>query len=132
MSFVWCLQEMGRLMAVSASNPGVYNRSMPKSSTTKDRQDAHTLVDLLPVEKLPAVVHLLQSLTDPVARSLATAPPEDERVDDDELRTVDASNAWLQNHAPIPNREVLAELGLTPEEFDRMARTPLDSHSSSR
>jgi hypothetical protein len=99
---------------------------MTKSSATQDRQQAHTLVDLLPVEKLPAVVHLLASLTDPVARSLATAPTEDEPIGDDELRDVEASNVWLAKHAPIPNNDVLAELGLTPEDFERMARTPLD------
>jgi len=103
---------------------------MPKSGATQDRQQAHALLDLLPVEKLPAVVHLLQSLTDPLARSLANAPFEDEPISEDEVRSVDASQAWLRTHAPIPNDDVLAELGLTPEDFARMARTPLDSHGS--
>jgi len=97
---------------------------MGKSNVTEDRQQAHTLVDLLPAEKLPAVVHLLESLTDPVACSLATAPLEDEPIGKEELRDVEASNAWLADHAPIPNADVLAELGLTPEDFERLARTP--------
>jgi hypothetical protein len=103
---------------------------MSKSGTTQELQQAHTLLDLLPVEKLPAVVNLLQSLTDPVARSLANAPFEDEPISEDEVRAVDTSHAWLRTHPPIPNADVLAELGLTPEDFARMARTPLDSQSS--
>jgi hypothetical protein len=92
---------------------------MSKTSITPERQQAHSLLDLLPVEKLPAVVHLLQALTDPLARSLANAPFEDEPIS--------ASKAWLSAHTPIPHYDVLAELGLTPEDFERMARTPLDS-----
>jgi hypothetical protein len=105
---------------------------MSKPGATQDRQQAHTLLDLLPVEKLPAVVNLLQSLTDPVTRSLAKAPFEDEPISEDEVRAVEASEAWLRTHAPIPNDDVLAELGLTPEDFARMARTPLDSNHSGR
>ena len=85
------------------------------------------MVDLLPAERLPAVVHLLASLSDPVASRLANAPPEDEPISEDERHDVEASKDWLASHAPIPNNEVLAELGLTPEDFERMARTPLDS-----
>ncbi|MGB7285007.1 MAG: hypothetical protein WBE13_22290 [Candidatus Acidiferrum sp.] len=103
---------------------------MSKSGATQDRQQAHSLLDLLPIEKLPAVVNLLQSLTDPVARSLANAPLENEPVSEDESRAVEASQAWLRTHSPIPNDDVLAELGLTPEDFAGMARTPLDSHRS--
>jgi hypothetical protein len=29
-------------------------------------------------------------------------------------------------HDPIPNEEVLAEFGLSPEDFERMGRTPLE------
>jgi hypothetical protein len=100
---------------------------MPKTSITPERQQAHSLLDLLPVEKLPAVVHLLQALTDPLARSLANAPLEDEPISEDEIHAVNASKAWLSTHTPIPHDDVLAELGLTPEDFERMARTPLDS-----
>jgi hypothetical protein len=44
-------------------------------------------------------------------------------------RAVEASKEWLKDHAPIPHEEVLAEFGLTLEDFERMGRTPLDPHS---
>jgi hypothetical protein len=104
---------------------------MPPSSTN-EKQQAHALLDLLPQEKLTAVVHLLQAISDPVARSLANAPIDDEPVSEEETRTVEASKEWLKDHAPIPHEEVLAELGLTLKDFERMARTPLDPHGTSR
>ena len=105
---------------------------MPNSRTEHDRQQAHSLLDLLPEQKLPAVVHLLQALTDPLARTLANARAEDEPISEDEARSVDAAKAWLKNHEPIPHDAVLAELGLTPEDFERMSRTPLEPHRSGR
>jgi hypothetical protein len=105
---------------------------MSDSSVTEDRQQAHSLVDLLPQEKLPAVVRLLRTLADPVARSIADAPIEDEPISDAEIRAVEASDAWLKNHPPIPHEEVLAELGLTLEDFERLGRTPLDPQTSRR
>ena len=44
----------------------------------------------------------------------------------EETRAVAASKAWLKDHEPIPNEEVLAEFGLTAEDFERMGRTPLE------
>jgi hypothetical protein len=99
------------------------------TNVTQERQQAHTLLDQLPNEKLTAVVHLLQAISDPVARSLANAPINDERISDEEMRAVEASREWLKIHAPIPHEEVLAEFGLTLEDFERMGRTPLDPHS---
>jgi hypothetical protein len=86
----------------------------------------------LPVEKLDAVVHLLEVMTDPVARSLANAPVEDEPISEEETRAVAASKAWLKDHGPIPHEDVLAEFGLTSEDFERMGRTPLDPPSKGR
>jgi len=95
---------------------------------TQERQQAHALLDMLPEEKLVAVVHLLQAISDPVARSLANAPIDDEPISEEEIRAVQASREWLKDHAPIPHEEVLAEFGLTLEDFERMGRTPLDPH----
>jgi hypothetical protein len=99
------------------------------TNVTQERQQAHALLDQLPNEKLTAVVHLLQAISDPVARSLANAPIDDEPISDEEMRAVEASREWLKTHAPIPHEEVLAEFGLTVEDFERMGRTPLDPHS---
>lgn len=101
-------------------------------NVTQERQQAHALLDLLPQEKLTAVVHLLQAISDPVARSIANAPIDDEPISEEETRVVEASREWLKDHEPISHEEVLAEFGLTAEDFERMGRTPLDPHSKGR
>ena len=99
------------------------------TDVTQERQQAHALLDQLPNEKLTAVVHLLQAISDPLARSLANAPVDDEPISEEEIRSVQASREWLKNHEPISHDEVLAEFGLTLEDFERMGRTPLDPPS---
>jgi hypothetical protein len=39
-----------------------------ETDVTQERQQAHALLDMLPVEKFTAVVHLLPAIRDPVAR----------------------------------------------------------------
>jgi len=81
----------------------------------QERQQAHAYLDRLPPEQLSAVQGLLESMLAPVSRALANAPAEDEEIsEEDEV-------------AAIPNEEVLAEFGLTMEDFDRMGRSPLPS-----
>jgi hypothetical protein len=94
-----------------------------------DKEHAYELIDRLPPTQLSAVVGLLEAMLDPLARSLANAPFEDEPISEEETRAVAASKAWLKNHEPIPHEDVLAEFGLTSEDFERMGRTPLDPHS---
>ena len=90
-----------------------------ETDLTQERQQAHALLDMLPVEKLTAVVHLLQAISDPVARSLANAPIDDERVSAEEERALAQSRQWLKHNDAIPHKQVLAELGITQEEIDR-------------
>jgi hypothetical protein len=99
---------------------------------TQERQQAHALLDLLPQEKLTAVVHLLQAISDPLARSLANAPVDDEPVSEEEAREIAAARASLDRGEGIPHEKVLAEFGLTLEDFERMGRTPLDPHKAGR
>jgi hypothetical protein len=90
-----------------------------------DKEHASELIDRLPKTELSAIVGLLEAMRDPLARSLANAPIEDEPISEEETRAVAASKAWLKNHEPIPHEDVLAEFGLTSEDFERMGRTPL-------
>lgn len=76
---------------------------------TQERQQAHALLDRLPNEKLTAVVHLLQAISDPLARSLANAPIDDEPISEEEMLVVEASREWFKDHAPISHEEVRAE-----------------------
>jgi hypothetical protein len=103
-----------------------------ETNAAQERQQAHALLDTLPVEKLTAVVHLLQAISDPVARSLANAPIDDEPVTEQEAREIAAARASFDRGEGISNEELLAEFGLTLEDFERMGRTPLDSHEANR
>jgi len=91
-----------------------------------EKQHAHDLIERLAPGQVSAVVRLLEVIADPLARSLANAPVEDEPISEEEVRAVEASKEWLRDHAPIPHEQVLAEFGLSLEDFERMGRTPLD------
>ena len=93
---------------------------------TRQREQAHTLLDVLPEEKLVAVYSLLEVLVDPVSRSLANAPYDDEPVREEEARDIIESRAACARGEIVSNDEVLAEFGLTAREFDRMGQTPLE------
>jgi hypothetical protein len=97
---------------------------------TNPKQQAHELIERMSTRQVSAVVGLLETMLDPVSTALANAPVkvpyEDEEISEEEIRAVAASKAWLKDHRPIPNEEVLAEFGLTAEDFERMGRTPLD------
>ena len=69
-------------------------------------------------------------MTDPVAYSLANAPGDDEPVSEEEAREIAAARTSLDRGEGIPHEKVPAEFGLTPEDFERMGRTPLDPHET--
>jgi hypothetical protein len=94
-------------------------------SFDQERQQAHAYLDRLPAAQLSAVRGLLEAMLDPVSRALANAPIEDEEISEEEERAVAEAREWLKHNKPIPHEEVLAELGLTMEDFERMGRTPL-------
>jgi hypothetical protein len=91
----------------------------------QELQQAHAYLDRLPPEQLSAVRGLLETMLDPLSRALANAPAEDEEISEEEERAVSGSREWLKHNKPIPHEEVLAEFGLTMEDFERMGRTPL-------
>ena len=90
------------------------------------KQRAHELIERMAPGQIFAVVTVMETMLDPVDRAIANAPLEDEEISEEETRAVAASKAWLKDHEPIPNEEVLAEFGLTAEDFERMGRTPLE------
>lgn len=94
------------------------------------KQHAHELIDRMAPGQVTAVVNLLEIMLDPLARTLANAPFDDEQETEEERRAVADSKAWLEHNRGIPNEEVLVEFGLTPEDFERMGRTPLEPHGS--
>jgi hypothetical protein len=97
-----------------------------------DRQQAHAYLDRLPPEQVSAVLSLLETMLGPVARSLANFPIENEEIGEEEERAVAEAREWLKRNKAIPHEEVLAELGLSMDDFERMGRTPLPPDSKRR
>ena len=59
------------------------------------RQQAHDLLDALPEEKLDAVRNLLELLVEPLSRSLAKSPVEDEEITRETAVALERSRASL-------------------------------------
>jgi hypothetical protein len=70
--------------------------------------------------QVAAVVSLLEVMLDPLAHALANAPYDDEPVGDEEARDAEARKASLACGEGVPHEEVLAEFGLTSEDFASM------------
>ena len=64
----------------------------------------------------------LQLLPSPIARSLANAPWEDEAISEDEERVAAAARARGYVATPTSHEDLLRDLGLTEDDFDRLAR----------
>jgi hypothetical protein len=97
---------------------------------TQERRQAHAYLDRLPPEQLSAVRSLLEAMLDPVSRAVANAPIEDEPISEEEEGAVAEAREWLKHNQPIPHEELLAEFGLTMDDFQRMGRTPLPPESN--
>jgi hypothetical protein len=78
----------------------------------KERQQAHDLLDALPEEKLNAVRNLLEVMVEPLSRSLATAPIEEEELTPETAAALDRSRASLARGEGISHQEVLREFGV--------------------
>ena len=76
-------------------------------------RNAHQLLDQIDPAQLAAVVHLLETMV---------PPGEDgNRLSDAERKAVAEADEWLKHNQPIPQEEVLAELGLTMADWEKMA-----------
>jgi hypothetical protein len=94
------------------------------------KQQAHQLIDLMSTVQAAAAVGLFKVMLDPVAIALANAPYDDEPVSAEEARDIAESRAAIARGEIVSNEEVLAEFGLTAEDFERMGRTPLPPEPS--
>jgi len=91
----------------------------------QERQQAHALLDLLPAEQVAAIRGLLETMLDPLDRKLAAAPIDDEPETEEERRAVAEAMDSLRRKGGVPMDEVLADFGLTMEDFRRMAENDL-------
>ena len=74
------------------------------------RQHVHELIDRLPPAQLTAVAGLLETMLDR------------EQIGEEEERAVEEAKQWLRENGGkgIPHEEVLADFGLTMDDFRRM------------
>jgi len=79
----------------------------------QERQRAHAMMDMLPAEELNAVRRLLEVMVDPLSRSLALAPVEEEEITPETAEALERARASLAPGEGIPHEEVLREFGLS-------------------
>jgi len=85
-----------------------------------EKQHAHDLIERLPDSQIATAVRFLEfMLLDPVARAVATAPPDDEPVTEEDRLRFRNGQAWFRQHGGkgVPMEDVLAEFDLKPEDF---------------
>lgn len=90
---------------------------------TEQRQHVHAYIDRLPGDQLTAVCGLLETMLSPLDRKLALAPLDDEPVTPEDLTAIQAGIASLERGGGVPLEEVLADFGLTMDDFRKMAET---------
>jgi hypothetical protein len=76
------------------------------------RQEAHALIDVLPEEKLSVVRDLLEVLVEPLSRSLALAPVEEEELTPETMAALHRASASLDRGEGVSHEEILREFGL--------------------
>lgn len=102
---------------------------MPQAHT---KEHAHELIDRMAPGQVAAAVGLLETMLDPFARALANAPIDDEPVSEEEAREIEAAHASLDRGEGVSHEDVLAEYGLTQQDFDRMGRTRPEPNGAGR
>jgi len=79
---------------------------------TRDRQRAHQLLDERDASQFAAIANLLEAMVDPVARSIAGAPAEDEEVTPDTAAELARARASTEQGRGVSHDEMLREFGL--------------------
>ena len=79
----------------------------------QERQQAHALLDMLSAEKVNAVRSLLEVMVEPLSRSLALAPVDEEEITAETASALDRARASLARGEGILHEEMLREFGLS-------------------
>jgi hypothetical protein len=79
-----------------------------------EKQQVHEMVERLAPGQLTAVRGLLEVLLDPLGRSLANAPVENEEITPEMAAALDRARASIERGEGIPHEDILREFGLTP------------------
>jgi len=83
----------------------------------QERQQAHALLDRLPVAKLGAVRSLLEVMLDEDVEDRDTLSPA-------EAKAIAEADEWSKHNEPIAHEAVLGELGLSMADWEKMSREP--------
>src|SRR5258708_1615837 len=86
----------------------------------EQRQHVHAYIDRLPGDQLSAVYGLLETMLSPLDRKLALAPLDDEPVTPEDMAAIQSGRASLDAGHGVPMEEVLADFGLSMEDFRNM------------
>ena len=78
------------------------------AATIDTRQRLHALVDDLHAEQLPAVLSVIEEILN---------IEEDEPLTEEDCKALDRAEEWFKHNEGIPHEEVLAEFGLTIDDF---------------
>jgi hypothetical protein len=76
------------------------------------REHAHALLDKLSDDQLEAVRNLLEVMVEPLSRSLARAPIEDEDITPETAAALDRARASLDRGEGVPPDDILREFEL--------------------
>jgi hypothetical protein len=76
------------------------------------------LLDRLPAEKLNAVRMLLEAMVEPLGRSLASVPVEEEEITSDTAAALERARASLARGENVLHSEIVREFGLTSATLD--------------
>src|ERR1035437_4813243 len=87
-----------------------YNRERGRFMSNP-KEHAHELLDMLPEEKLTAVVGLLEVMVEPLSRSLASAPMEEEEITPDTATALERARASVARGEGIPHEDMQREFG---------------------
>ena len=77
-----------------------------------EKQQAHQLLDQLDAAQLSAIIRLLQAMTSPLSRSLASMPAEEEEITPETAAKIDRARTSLARGEAISHEEILREFGL--------------------
>ncbi len=75
-----------------------------------DKQHAVELLNQLGPGQLAAVVHLLEVMVD-----------DDDTLSPAEAKAIAEADEWSKDNQPIPHEEVLAEFGLTIDDWEKIS-----------
>lgn len=80
---------------------------------THQREEVRALVEQLTPHQLDAVQTLLEVMIEPIARTLALSPIEDEELTPETIAAIDIALASLSRGEGIPHEEIRKEFGLS-------------------